>query len=174
VADKALVLQRSYPACVDYGRRSTVSTKCRCCCPRPPGTSKEDVSGSVAVKGYYDLKVKGPEISKGDFVVYENKTNLRVGEICSLRLPYKTPLFQVARKLSNVNYEITPDGRQGPAKIVHFNQIKKVQGPGRVPGDEIPAVTSEAEQQPRRSGRARQCPEYLGTDARDPDVPWIP
>jgi hypothetical protein len=44
-------------------------------------------------KGYYDLKVKGPEISKGDFVVYEDKTNLRAGEIRSLRLPYKTPLF---------------------------------------------------------------------------------
>jgi hypothetical protein len=89
-------------------------------------------------KGYYDLKVKGPEISKGDFMVYEDQTNLRAGEIRSLRLPYKTPLFEVARKLSDVNYEITPDGGQGPTKIVHYNQIKKVKGPGRVPGDEIP------------------------------------
>jgi hypothetical protein len=128
-------------------------------------------------KGYYDLKVKGPEISKEDFVVYEDKTNLRAGEICSLRLPYKTPLFQMARKLSNVNYEITPDGGQGPTKIVYYNQIKKVKGPGRVPGDEIleaEVPTKEAEQQPRRSGRACQRPERLGADARDPDVRWIP
>jgi hypothetical protein len=27
-------------------------------------------------KGYYELKVKGPEISEGDFLVYEDKTNL--------------------------------------------------------------------------------------------------
>jgi hypothetical protein len=54
-------------------------------------------------------------------VVYEDKTNLWAGEIRSLRLPYKTPLFQVARKLSDVNYEITPDGGQGPMKIVHYN-----------------------------------------------------
>jgi hypothetical protein len=40
-------------------------------------------------KGYYDLKVKGPEIQVGDRVVYEDKINLRTGEICSLRLPFK-------------------------------------------------------------------------------------
>jgi hypothetical protein len=128
-------------------------------------------------KGYYDLKVKGPEISKGDFVVYEDKTNLRAGEIRSLRLPYKTPLFQVARKLSDVSYEIMPDGGQGPTKIVHYNQIKKVKGPDRVPGDEIPEAevpAKEVEQQPRRSGRARQRPERLGADTRDPHMPWIP
>jgi hypothetical protein len=28
-------------------------------------------------KGYYNLKVKGPEIQVGDRVVYEDKTNLR-------------------------------------------------------------------------------------------------
>jgi hypothetical protein len=89
-------------------------------------------------KGYYDLKVKGPEISKGDFVVYEVKTNLRAGEICSLRLPYKTPLFQVACKLSDMNYEIMPDSEQGPTKIVHYNQLKKVKGPSRVPGMKFP------------------------------------
>jgi hypothetical protein len=61
-------------------------------------------------KGYYNLKVKGPEISTGDFMVYEDKTNLRAREIRSLRPPYKTPLFQVTRKLSDVNYEITPEG----------------------------------------------------------------
>jgi hypothetical protein len=55
-------------------------------------------------KCYYDLKVKGPEISEGDFVVYEDKTSLRAGKIRSLRLPYMTPLFQVARKVSDVNY----------------------------------------------------------------------
>jgi hypothetical protein len=97
-------------------------------------------------KSYNDLKVKGPEISKGDFVVYEDKTNLRAGEICSLRLPYKTPLFQVARKLSDMNYEITPDGGQGPTKIVHYNQIKKVKEPGRVPGDEIPEAEVPAKE----------------------------
>jgi hypothetical protein len=70
-------------------------------------------------KGYYNLKVKGPEIQVGDRVMYEDKTNLRAGEICSLRLLYKMPLFQVARKLSDVNYAITPDGGQGPMKIVH-------------------------------------------------------
>jgi hypothetical protein len=97
-------------------------------------------------------------------VVYEDKTNLLAGEIRSLRLPYKTPLFQVARKLFDVNYEITPDGGQGPAKIVHFNQRKKVKGPGGVPGDEIPEATSKAEQQTCRSGRACQRPENLGPD----------
>jgi hypothetical protein len=97
-------------------------------------------------KGYYDLKVKGPEISKGDFMVYEDQTNLRAGEIHSLRLPYKTPLFEVARKLSDVNYEITPDGGQSPTKIVHYNQIKKVKGPGRVPWDEIPETEVPAKE----------------------------
>jgi hypothetical protein len=62
-------------------------------------------------KGYYDLKVNSLEISVGDFVVYEDKTNFWAGEIRSVRLPYKTPLFQVARKQSDVNYEIRPDGR---------------------------------------------------------------
>jgi hypothetical protein len=80
-------------------------------------------------KGYYDLKVKGPEIQVGDRVMYEDKTNLRAGEIRSLRLPYKTSLFQVARKLSDVNYKIMPDGGLGPTKIVHYNQIKRVEGP---------------------------------------------
>jgi hypothetical protein len=128
-------------------------------------------------KGYYDLKVKGPEISKGDFMVYKYKTNLRAVEIRSLRLPYKTPLFQVARKVSDVNYEITPNGGQGPMKNVHYNQLKKVKGPGRILGDEIPEAevpAKEAEQQLRRFGRARQRPERLGADTRDPDMPWIP
>jgi hypothetical protein len=75
-------------------------------------------------KGYYDLKVKGLEISVGDLVVYEDKTNLRAGEICSLRLPYKMPLFQVARKLSDVNYEITP----GPHKDCALQSVEKGTG----------------------------------------------
>jgi hypothetical protein len=33
-------------------------------------------------KGYYDLKVKGPKIQVWDRVIYEDKTNLRSGEIC--------------------------------------------------------------------------------------------
>jgi hypothetical protein len=126
--------------------------------------------------------------------VYEDKTNVRAGEIRSLRLPYKTPLFQVARKLSDVNYAITSDGGQGPMKIVHYNQIKRVEGPARSLGDELPdkvpadqaeqqprrlgpgcvledGIPTEAEQQPRRSGRVRQRPEHLGADTRDPDVP---
>jgi hypothetical protein len=148
-------------------------------------------------KGYYDPKVKGPEIQLGDRVVYEDKTNLRAGEIRSLRLPYKTPLFQVARKLSDMNYAITSDGGQGPMKIVHYNQIKRVEGPARAPGNEVPdkvsadeakqqprrlgpgcvpgnEIPTEAEQRPRRSGRVRQRPERLGADTRDPDMPWIP
>jgi hypothetical protein len=100
-------------------------------------------------------------------VVYEDKMNLRAGEIRSLRLPYKTPLFQVAWKLSDVNYEITPDGGQGPTKIVHYNQLKKVQGPDRVPGEaEVPAeeTSDDAEWQPRRLGQVCQHPERLGAD----------
>jgi hypothetical protein len=148
-------------------------------------------------KGYYNLKVKGPEIQVGDWVVYEDKMNLRAGEICSLRLPYKTPLFQVARKLSNVNYAITSDGVQGPMKILHYNQIKRVEGPARASGNEVPdkvptneheqqscrlgpgripgdGIPTEASQQPRRSGRMRQRPERLGEDTRNLDIPWIP
>jgi hypothetical protein len=151
-------------------------------------------------KGYYDLKVKGPEISVGDFVVYENKTNLRAGEICSLRLPFKDPLFRVIRKLSDVNYEITSDG--GPGKIVHYNQIKQVKGPARdleeeeppaetLEEGEPPAAALEEEEprgaipidgvadgilpQPRRSDRVRQRPKHLmDYDTRNPDVQWIP
>jgi hypothetical protein len=147
-------------------------------------------------KGYYDLKVKGPKIQVGDRVVYEDKTNLRAGKIRSLRLPYKTPLFQVARKLSDMNYAIMSDGGQGPMKIVHYNQIKRVEGPARALGDEVPdkvpadeakqqprrlgpgrvpgdGIPTEAKQQPRRSGWVRRRPERLGTDTRDPDIPWI-
>jgi hypothetical protein len=100
------------------------------------------VSAQQRQKGYHNLKVKGPEIQVGDLVVYEDKTNLRAGKICSLRLPYKTPLFQVALKLSNMNYEITPDGGQGPTKIVHYNQIKRVEGPARAPGGRSPGQNS--------------------------------
>jgi hypothetical protein len=137
----------------------------------------------------------------GDLVVYEDKMNLRAVEIRLLRLPYKMPLFQVTWKLSDVNYEITPDGGQGPTKIVHYNQIKLVEGPARTPGDEVPdkipadeAIQAEqqpcrlgpgcipgdevpmkkAEQQPRRSERVCQHPGRLGADTRDPDMPWIP
>jgi hypothetical protein len=132
-------------------------------------------------KGYYDLKVKGPEIQMGDLVVYEDKTNLRAGEIRSLRLPYKMPLFQVARKLSDVNYEITPDGGQGPTKIVHYNQIKQVEGPVRTPGDEVPAEIPadeaiQAEQQPRRLGPGcvpgDEVPTKKATQLRPPRSPW--
>ena len=129
-------------------------------------------------KGYYDLRVKGPEIQVGDSVVYEDKTNLRAGEIRSLRLPFKAPLFQVVEKLSDVNYRIASDGGQG--KIVHYNQLRKVEGPDRAPGEEtIPAAgqPDEAAQpplEPRKSGRIRKRPERLGADTRDPDVPWIP
>jgi hypothetical protein len=106
-------------------------------------------------KGYYDLKVKGPKIQMGDLVVYEDKTNLKAGKIRSLRLPYKTPLFQVVQKLFDMNYEITPDGGQGPTQIVHYNQIKRVERPARTPGDEVPDKipadeTIQAEQQPSR------------------------
>jgi hypothetical protein len=82
-------------------------------------------------------------------------------------------------------------------KIVHYNQIKRVEGPARALGDEVPykvpaeqaeqqprrlgpgrvpgdGIPTEAEQQPRRSGRVRQRPERLGADTRDPDMPWIP
>jgi hypothetical protein len=118
--------------------------------------------------------VKGPEIQVGERVVYEDKTNLRTGEIRLLRLPFKEPLF---RKLSDVNYEITADGGQG--KIVHYNQIKRVEGPARALGDEVSDKVSADEatpavQQPRKSGRVRQRPERLGADTRDPDIPWIP
>jgi hypothetical protein len=128
-------------------------------------------------KGYYDLKVKGLEIQVRDRVVYKDKTNLRTGKIRSLRLPFKEPLFRVTRKLSDMNYKIMADGGQG--KIVHYNQIKWVEGPAQAPGDKVPDKVpadeaTPAEQQPRRSGRARQRPEHLGSDACDPDVPWIP
>jgi hypothetical protein len=59
-------------------------------------------------------------------------------------------------------------------KIVHYYQLKKVKGPGRVPRNAIPKAIFEAEQQPRKSGRVRQRPERLGADTQDPDVPWIP
>jgi hypothetical protein len=64
----------------------------------------------------------------------------------------------VVQKLSDVNYEITPDGGQGPTKIVHYNQIKQVEGSARAPRDEVPDKipaneAKEAELQPRRWNR---------------------
>ena len=127
-------------------------------------------------KSYYDLGVKGPEIEVGDAVHYEDRTNLHAGEIKSLWLPYKAPVYRVAEKLSDVNYKIAAD--DGSAKIVHYNQLKKLDGPGRVPEEGAEAtddltVVPEAPSA-RRSERERKHPVHLGTDARDPDVQQIP
>jgi hypothetical protein len=76
-----------------------------------------------------------------------------------------------------MNYEIMLDVGQGSTKIMHYNQLKKVKGPGSVPGEaEVPAeeTSDDAERQPRRLGRVCQCPEGRGADIRDPDIPWIP
>jgi hypothetical protein len=76
-------------------------------------------------KGYYDLKVKGPEIQVGDSVVYENETNFWTSEICLLRLPYKTPLYQVVQKLFDDSYQIALDGGLGPTKIVYVDALNQ-------------------------------------------------
>jgi hypothetical protein len=59
-----------------------------------------------------------------------------------------------------------------PQRLFITIKSKRPRSRDEIPEAEVP--TKEAKQQPRRSGRARQRPERLGADTRDPDVPWIP
>ena len=40
-------------------------------------------------------------------------------------------------KLSDVNFRIAPDDEPGKARVVHYNQLKRLQGPGRVPEEGV-------------------------------------
>ena len=89
----------------------------------------------------------------GDHVRYVDYSGVKSDESKSLRAKYLDKLFRVAEKLSDVNYKLE-NVESGKTLVVHFNQIKKVS----VAESEGP---QEAEENPRRSERARRAPSRL-------------
>ena len=118
----------------------------------------------------YDVRIKGEEIDAGDTVMFRAHI-LNPGELRTLRKRFQEPLYTVTQKLSEANYKIKSPIDQSE-RIVHYNNILKVQGPDReaVPnlqemfppaGAATSIETVQESPEVRRSTRERNRPRRL-------------
>jgi hypothetical protein len=86
--------------------------------------------------------------------VLYRKHELRPGEARSFKMAYREPLYTVVGKLSDVNYRIRGSDIQD--KIVHYNNIVKVDAPDRSVTDAVQTrgvALPPVEERPRRERR---------------------
>jgi hypothetical protein len=81
-------------------------------------------------------------------------------------MTYREPLYTVVAKLSDVNYHISGDDLQN--KVVHYNNIVKVNAPDRDMADTVitrGVALAPTEERPRRE---RRPPQHLQDYVIDP------
>ena len=73
-------------------------------------------------KDYYDKNVSGKELKVVDQVMLYNPA-VKLGRSPKLHCPWERQPYDILEKMSDVDYKIRK--RNGKAKIVHFNRLKK-------------------------------------------------